>query len=66
MVLESWQGGIIKEMTVVAKETSVTIGNLRPDYEYQFRVLAGNTLGLSNASKPVTVITAEEGKFCHG
>uniref|UniRef100_T1JA71 Down syndrome cell adhesion molecule-like protein Dscam2 n=1 Tax=Strigamia maritima TaxID=126957 RepID=T1JA71_STRMM len=55
----SWNSDVL-DATFDAKEASGTIGGLRPATTYNFRVLAENDIGVSQASEVVTVTTEEE------
>lgn len=45
--------------------TSLYIDNLKPTTNYEFRVIAKNTLGSSESSQSITQVTLEKGKTSH-
>ena len=58
---EVWQGEI-KNLTAEPSFLSASIRDLQPAYSYQVRILANNSIGLSQPSAQVLVETSEEGE----
>lgn len=56
---EKWSAHFTN-ISVLASESSVSIGGLQPTTAYQVRLFAVNSLGRSEPSDVVSVLTAEE------
>ncbi|XP_049855344.1 Down syndrome cell adhesion molecule-like protein Dscam2 [Schistocerca gregaria] len=55
----SWQGSS-HNMVVDGSQTSAIVTELQPAHSYEIRVLAENSVGVSNASESISVTTSEE------